>query len=381
MPTLPELLAKCQGGEDIDLTGQTVDPFYLRGNSAPKFGKPVTIHGGNFHLTQTQAESIDIAYRIDGAQNLHFAGGEFLSGAKEHTALVLIHGTDVAVRDCTFRGYKRGLAFNECDGAVSERNDFRDLRIDAMNFGGCRRVLAKHNYATDFFPVDIGGAGDHPDFIQFWPLYGNDNDQLEVIENFFERGDGLPVQGVFMRGIYEKDGVPVRPQFGRVTVKGNVIVGGLYNGISVSGANGGEVTGNTVVSARDGGELVDNVSWLRLGRNAPTVTVTGNRAERFMLDDGLAIDMAANTEAVVTEWTSPLSSDGGTSLPPEQPSDPDPLEPKVPDVQEPHDPGTAPDLDSHAALLLSTRDQINQAENALGRGLYRLDKLIAEVAA
>ena len=277
---IESVLDKCRGGETVDLSGKTIEPFTV---NKYRFSKPVTLIGGAF---QAEPES-KRAFRMTNCQGIRFSRGEAVGVDRSAMGFLFQSCRDISIDNMDFRRLKHAVAANKCDGFTIEGCRFRDLRIDAFRSGGSRRVRVISNYATDFHPINTGGKGDHPDFIQFWPLHGSDNSEIEIIGNRFERGDGLPAQGIFVRGIYEdkKTGKPKRPQFGRVIICGNVIDGGLRNGISVSGVNSGQVTDNVII----GREEDDFKSFLRVSRSK--VSVRGNVAEKFIGD----IDRSANT--------------------------------------------------------------------------------------
>ncbi len=267
------ILDKCRGGETVDLSGKTIDPFYVRNY---KFPRKVTLRGGRY----ASEPNSDRTFRLDSCANLSFEDAEVTGVDRTATGFFVVGGKDIALRRLDMHSLKQGVAVNKCDGFTLEGCTFRDLRVDAFKSGGSRRVRILSNYATDFHPINTGGKGDHPDFIQFWPLYGSDNSEIEIIGNRFERGDGLPVQGIFVRGVYrdKKTGKENRPQFGRVVVCSNVIDGGLYNGISVSGVKSGQITDNVIIGRK--GEK--KKTWLRVSE--VNMDISGNVAEEFLGD-------------------------------------------------------------------------------------------------
>src|SRR3546814_7805117 len=68
----------------------------------------------------------------------------------------------------------------------------------------------------------------------------------------FERGDGDIIQGILLR---DQSGGKLPYQ--DVTISDNIVLGGMYNGISVGNANGLVMTDNVV------GAYTDQKSWLR----------------------------------------------------------------------------------------------------------------------
>ncbi|MDG6079102.1 right-handed parallel beta-helix repeat-containing protein [Erythrobacter litoralis] len=258
-------LARAIAGDTIDLGDEPIPPFHLRGSV---FDPPVTIRGGVFQCANDTAR----CFRFDACCGLSFEGGRVTGANRSAGAILVDRGSKIAFRGMRFEGLKHGIAHRGVDGLEISDCTFSDMRIDAIRGGGSSRVAILRNTATDFRPIDTGGAGDHPDFIQFWPLAGyTDNDDIVIADNVFTRGTGLPAQGIFVRGIYAD-----RPRFGRVSVLRNLIDGGLRNGVCVSGAADGEVRENTILSHDD------VTSFLRIEEFGGRVE--GNCARHFVGD-------------------------------------------------------------------------------------------------
>lgn len=290
-----ELLQSAKAGDEIDLGARRVAPFYLRDL---RFDEPVTIRGGIFDCPDETMR----CFRLDNCAGLVFDGAQFTGRDRTAGAVLVDRGTNIAFRRAGFSGLKHGLAHRGVDGFEVTDCRFSDMRVDAIRGGGSSRVLIARNVASDFFPVDTGGDGDHPDFIQFWPLAGyTANDDIVITDNFYRRGSGRPAQGIFVRGIY-----PDRPRFGRVIVRGNRIEGGLRNGISVSGAAAGEVADNIIVSQDD------VISFLRVEEFGGTVN--GNCARHFVGDVPLTSNRLGEPLAAGDPRTVKITLEPGQSL-------------------------------------------------------------------
>ncbi len=337
--TLSDILNDAEPGEVIDLGGAIVGPCYERGHV---FDPPITIR----NAVLDAGSDTPRAFRFDNCRGILFEHIELRGRDRTSSGFMFNRCRDMAVSRMFAHGLSSGMTLNQCDGFVLQDSHFTNIRKDAFTSGGSRRVDVLRNYGTNFSPINTGGAGDHPDFIQFWPLYGSDNSFINIEDNYFERGDGLPVQGGFVRGVYEKDGVPYRPQFGEVNMRRNVFLGTLYNGISLSGVNAGEIVDNMIISARDAaGTLVDKHSWLRVDRCAPAVTVARNSAEAFIGD----VDEALNTQAIVKDWPKPPSIECGLLADLTEAAEPPvvtfPAEPTDPDPESPAPGGDEPMAD------------------------------------
>jgi len=195
--------------------------------------------------------------------------------------------------------------FQQCLDAVTERfnthltisgNSIHDIRNDGIDNGGSSWVTISHNSFTNFYPVgEVGVTGDHADAIQFWtqdttaPAH-----DIAISDNTFIRGDGHWIQGVF---VTDQVGLP----FERVTITGNVIDGGQYNGIMVYGCSGLTVGGNTVQP------YSDLVSWIRVDQCA-AATVVDNKAGAYLYATDTGLTQAGN---VVISAITPRGAAGG----------------------------------------------------------------------
>lgn len=275
------ILDGCKGGEIIDLTGKEIDPFYIRNY---KFDEPVRLMGGTYKAPNNQSRS----FRLDACSGIRFEQAEVVGQDRSADGFLFHSCSNFAFRKCEMHGLKMGIAYHMCDDFTIELNTIRNLRVDAIRGGGASNARILANQAFDFFPINTGGTGDHPDMVQFWPLEGSTNDNITVSGNMFKRGEGLPIQGIFLRGIYRNSaGELVRPMFGNVSVTDNVIEGGLYNGVAVSGAKG-EVKNNHVYM------WDDQKSWLRISEFDGEVS--GNTAPHFIGDVPEATNTLANIE-------------------------------------------------------------------------------------
>src|SRR3546814_397544 len=110
------------------------------------------------------------------------------------------------------------------------------------------------------------------DLIQLWTTNTTESARnISITGNVFERGDGDIIQGIFLR---DQSGGKLPYQ--DVTISDNIVLGGMYNGISVGNANGLVMTDNVV------GAYTDQKSWLRI-ENSTDVVLTGNSASTFLL--------------------------------------------------------------------------------------------------
>ena len=291
MPTLPEMLAKCQGGEELDLSGQKIGTVHLRGI---RFETPVTIIGGWFDdldltdcagLTFRKAELFcpndPMEYhrhRVTGCSDIRWEeceiyGDTTIPVEEQFARASLIRDTDnFAAIGCRFHHLRACLEFKDVTNFEASSNDFRDIRIDGIRGGGIVGGIINNNNFTDFYPVETGGTGDHPDCIQIWEYEKVDNGNIHIEGNYYHRGRGRPVQFIFGRGNY-----PGSEGFYNVTIKGNISIGALYNAIMLSKATGAVVTDNQIYWLED-----RHKTWLRI--EDVQGVVSGNSAPMFYGD-------------------------------------------------------------------------------------------------
>lgn len=183
------------------------------------------------------------------------------------TGLIIRQSDGVAVTNSEFSNLKHGIEILDNSHLKIVQNSFHDLRTDGIRGGGDSNVLIGQNSFTSFHPA----VGDHPDAIQFWTTntaaIAHD---IIVSGNSVIRGSGSPVQGVFFR-----DQVGNLP-YANVSVNNNIVAGGMYNGIFVSGAADANISKNIVVG------FSDQRSWIRAD-NVSNLVVDANMATFFML--------------------------------------------------------------------------------------------------
>ncbi|MCP9222759.1 right-handed parallel beta-helix repeat-containing protein [Erythrobacter sp. LQ02-29] len=352
MIDLLQRLAGCTGGETIELGDDTVAPFYARDVT---FDSSVTIRGGLWKAPNDTRRT----FRFDRSRNIVFDGIEVVGEDRSADGFLFQHCENITVRNAWFHGLKNGIRHDICTGMTFEDIDFRNIRKDAIGGGGASRFRARRIYGTDFYPVNTGGKGDHPDLLQFWPEAKSDNDDILVEDCTFERGAGLPIQVVFVRGLY--DPKMDRPEFGRVSVKGCRAVDALINAIAVSGASGGEVVDNVIIATTS-----ENEGALRIKDYGGVVD--GNVAPRFIEE------VPADTNRIVAWDDRPTEiEDDHPEAPPSEPVPPEPEPAPL------HAPEEAMPAEVLRARLQKTRDEVNGMVNFGRRGLYQLDQLLASL--
>jgi hypothetical protein len=196
----------------------------------------------------------------------------------------------VSIQDSEFQQLIDGIGFLDSTKLVFAGNYFHDLGADGIHGGGSSSIQISLNYFTDFRP----GPEVHPDAIQLWTSNTRTSARDILIKgNVFARGRGGPSQGIFVT-----DQVGNLP-YQDVTISDNLLIGTMYNAITLQGGRDAKISGNQVYSFADmpariwvqmtnGTVLTDNLA-------AAFIYGTGNNVTFNPADTNSNISTARNT--------------------------------------------------------------------------------------
>lgn len=192
---------------------------------------------------------------------------------------IMIRGSRfIKISDSDFREVFHGISFLDSENVTISGNSFRMLRTDGIRGGGSSHLVIKGNVFTDFQP----NPKDHPDGVQLWTTNTKAAARDILIEqNIMIRGSGAAIQGIFVRDTFNQF------PFENLTIRNNLIVGGMYNGIGIGGSKDAIVE-NNIVAAFPGQK-----SWIRVGI-AQNMILSGNRATAYVLSDAAQVVQKAN---------------------------------------------------------------------------------------
>ncbi len=260
----------------------------VRDSSNLQFNNVVLLSelGGNINSFQVLNSSKIAFDHID-------VRGPVLGAKAEDDGLMIRNSSSVSVTNSEFHDLRNGINLLDNNGVTIANNKFHDLRMDGVRGGGTSQLTVTGNVFTDFHPA----ADDHPDGIQLWTTNTTASASgITITGNVVARGDGAPIQGIFFR-----DQVGNLP-FKDVTIADNIVVGGLYNGITAGGVESGQVTNNVVIGQ------VGQKSWIRL-EDAPNLKVTGNVATDYSTPNStvpagnsLVMATADGGQAALVKW-------------------------------------------------------------------------------
>lgn len=187
------------------------------------------------------------------------------------SGLMLRESRRITVTKSYFANFRHGLAMLDLTESRIALNEFERLQTDAIRGGGVSDSRFENNVMTNFRPA----KGDHPDGIQLWSTNQKEPGRnIVIVQNLVNRGSGGPTQGIFIRDTRSK--LP----FERIEIRDNLVLGSLYNGISVMGGNGVTVADNAVYATSD------RKSWIRM-QKVTEARLTGNSAQQFIFRENM----------------------------------------------------------------------------------------------
>lgn len=235
----------------------------------------------SFSVTSSKAITFD---------NIEVHGTPGLGNTTTQSPFLIRDSEDVTIKNSEFHDVWHGVSVLDSEGVTLTGNYFHDIRTDGIRGGGNSDLIITKNVFTNFYPAE----GDHPDAIQLWTTNTTASaSNILISENIVVRGAGAPVQGIFVR-----DQIGNLP-FKNLNINDNIVVGGLYNGISVNGVNGGVIANNFVLGQPG------QPSWL--GALADTnLDIRGNIVTGFSFANNVSARESANTLTLAV-------TDGGAS--------------------------------------------------------------------
>jgi hypothetical protein len=154
----------------------------------------------------------------------------------------------ITITDCEFYHLSRGINLRIQDDFLVERNTYRDSYQNFVKLsGGPHRAYIRWNTLENLSANYLDAGTPHSGSFSMDPGTGNRPwDTVEVIGN---RTTLAPGASGFA-GVKFND-PPSEDYYRNVKVKGNAIMGDANICVEMSGCNGGEIIGNTLISKRE----------------------------------------------------------------------------------------------------------------------------------
>jgi hypothetical protein len=192
--------------------------------------------------------------RVMGSSQITFSHIKFVGvtsalPADNNTGVNITGSTDIIIRNCSFEHLQNGIIESSNSRVRISGNAFEGLGGDGIDNAGSSNVIIDNNYFKNF----ENGNGIHADAIQFWTTGTTKSvENIDIFDNTVVRGDGSASQGIF---VTDQVG---NLTYDNVTILGNVVIGGMYNGITLEHGVNATIAGNTVVG------IGDMQSWIRI---------------------------------------------------------------------------------------------------------------------
>lgn len=226
-----------------------------------------TLHNANYGIFMSQCYDISVG-----------------PGVKVHGSVKAnpgpAGGVGIFVRDCgpgiVIFGVELfdlglGCGLMDVDSPVFQFNTVHDMETDGVDASGCYgKGLIDSNRFRDFYPAPLS----HPDAIQCWGTTAHPaGDGMTITNNDIRRGHGgpMPMQGIFIE------------HQTNLTIRGNGMVGTLFNGISICSTHGALVEDNFVQGTAEQGTRIITRGGALADVGTDNVVVRNNIAPTIVL--------------------------------------------------------------------------------------------------
>ena len=233
----------------------------------------------NLTISKIDLSESSVDFYVHQSKNIVADGLKVHGMAGNDAPGVLVReSSQVSILNSDISNHGTGVGQIDSDHLLIQGNNFHNLSVDGIDGGGSSYVTIDGNKFSDFHP----GAGAHPDAIQFWTTFTTTpTHDLVITNNVVTRGDGAPVQGIFLNNensiTYEN-----------VTIKDNVIIGGAYNGIYVQQGNHVTVAHNLVQGFQD------MSSWIFV-HDSTNSALNDNTTNKLNLGGNTGVSDSGNT--------------------------------------------------------------------------------------
>ena len=256
-------------------------------------GHPAVIAG----LTLTNSSNltfsnIELTPKAQGAYGITLASDTNIrfdhinihaSATVDGNAVLIRDSKNVSVTNSDIHNIGTGISFVNSNTVLLSGNTLHNIQSDGMHGGGTSNITITGNTFTDFSPK----AGDHPDAIQFWTSGSTTSaHDITITNNIITRGAGAAVQGIFI-------GADPTLPFHNVTITGNAIVGGLYNGIAFQSGDNVKIEHNLVQGYKDMN------SWIFIGKTTNSILDYNQASTYSIAKDNVLLNAHDNTTIVL----------------------------------------------------------------------------------
>ena len=167
-----------------------------------------------------------------------------ITGLPFGNGVVVNGGTNVTIQNSDISNFYSGIRVSSVDGYKVLDNEIYDLRTTPIAGADVDNVVISGNYAHDSRAWNLGGAGDHGDFIHLWTEHnqGNASRNITISDNTFEQGSGSAILGIYLEDNYNFG-------YDGVTITDNVIWNGDHQGMRLERVKNAQINNNTLLDS------------------------------------------------------------------------------------------------------------------------------------
>ena len=267
------------------VTITSADPSHPAVFSGISVGSSSGITFKNVEFTTVGSSDPWYPFRLAYSKNItftndYFHGDSNAASTSWMNGIYVSNSSGITFTKDQFKYLSSGMVVNNNDNVTVSDSAFSYLNKGGIEMGGTSDVNIVDNNFTNFFT----NAGGHGDVVQIYTSgITTAAHDINVSGNVYARGAGVAAQGVF---IQDETG---HLQYDNVTIDNNVMLGGTWNGIYVSGATGNIQIENNVVGSWAGYDVVAATttnfgSWIRTAGDltGANVTMLGNNSQAYL---------------------------------------------------------------------------------------------------
>ncbi|MDF2368161.1 LamG-like jellyroll fold domain-containing protein [Sneathiella sp.] len=198
--------------------------------------------------------------------------------------------------------FQKGIILIEAENIDVLNNSIENLRLSHIAGADVHDVNIDGNYFGAVTPYNYGGAGDHGDYIHFWILDGQQQNSSDIVitDNFFAEAEGDR-----MMGIYLEDHWDTSAYFADVEIDNNVFHLADHQTILVEGAQGLDITNNTLLQSS--GEPND-APGVVLTLGVKNAVITDNIFSAPIAELSNDIQIVSESNNIIVQSTNPNGS-------------------------------------------------------------------------
>ncbi|MFC4271762.1 hypothetical protein GQF03_16640 [Sneathiella chungangensis] len=180
------------------------------------------------------------------------------------------YSDDVKLDGNVIDTFGKGVVLHESEQVEILNGSIENVRTSHIVGADVHDVTVDGNYFGASNPYGYGGSNDHGDNIHFWidSSQSEDSANITITNNFFDQSDGFPIMGVYI-----EDHGNTAAKFENVVIDNNVMHLGHRQAILIEGADGVQVTNNTMLPSVDDPKNSPGINFSLATKN---VVVTDN---------------------------------------------------------------------------------------------------------